>query len=119
MQFSKLAILLGLFCLSGCSYFEAPAPSAGLVVIDTRSLAEYQRSHVEGAIHVPYDEVRALVERLPDDKSASLVVYCTVGVRAATAKKTLADLGYANIINAGGLRQMKNAGWAIATPSSG
>ncbi len=116
MRRSTLLIPLRLVAvaLGGCSYFEAPAPAADLVVLDTRSLAEYQRSHVQGAIHLPYDNVRGLQQRLPEDKSTQLVVYCTAGILANTARRSLEAMGYINVTNAGGLQQMVNAGWPLA-----
>jgi phage shock protein E len=42
-------------------------------------------------------------ESLIPDKNAPVVIYCASGKRAGKAKEVLESLGYANVLNAGGL----------------
>lgn len=111
-------VLAGVVLLSGCGFFEAPAPSEEWIVVDTRTEGEFRRSHVRGALHIPYDSVRGHLSRLPTDWDQPIIVYCTVGVRAATAARALEGAGYRQVRNAGGLRQMENAGWPVVTGES-
>ena len=69
-----------------------------VVLLDTRSPAEYEVSHLRGAILIAYDGVteRELM-RFPRD--AQIVVYCAVGFRSETIGAQMRDLGYANIQN--------------------
>ncbi|MOA65778.1 Thiosulfate sulfurtransferase PspE precursor [compost metagenome] len=43
------------------------------------------------------------------DKNTPIVLYCRSGRRSAIAKDSLAQLGYRNLINAGGYDQLKLA----------
>jgi rhodanese-related sulfurtransferase len=63
-------------------------------------------------IHVPCTPTdAALLEMtassLFPDKSAPIVVHCALGKRAAKAKQVLDDLGYTNVLNAGGWSEVK------------
>jgi phage shock protein E len=48
------------------------------------------------------------------DKSQHIIVYCARGGRAAKAKETLEGLGYTNVENAGGYKDMQQR---LAKPS--
>jgi 3-mercaptopyruvate sulfurtransferase SseA len=50
------------------------ASSRRLVVIDTRSRAEYEAAHIPGAISIPYTEVETRYEELP--RTTPIVTYC-------------------------------------------
>jgi len=72
-------------------------------LLDVRTESEYENEHIDGAILIPYDEIKKRAESELADKSALIFVYCKTGVRAATASKTLADLGYTNVYDMGGI----------------
>jgi len=44
------------------------------VILDTRPAAEYAAGHIAGALSVPIDELKARLERLPENKE--YVAYC-------------------------------------------
>ena len=49
---------------------------ADIVIVDTRSLENYEAGHIPGAISVPFpDEIRARHQELPQDKT--IVLYCS------------------------------------------
>ena len=50
------------------------ASSRRIVVIDTRSRAEYEAAHIPGAISMPYAEVEARYQELP--RTAPIITYC-------------------------------------------
>ncbi|MDD2427403.1 MAG: rhodanese-like domain-containing protein [Eubacteriales bacterium] len=72
-------------------------------LIDVRSEGEYTAGHISGAILMPPDEIadRILVE-IPE-REAVLLLYCRTGNRSAAAAKQVRDLGYAVVIDAGGI----------------
>jgi phage shock protein E len=76
---------------------------SGYIILDVRTPEEYAESHIPGAMLIPYDEVadRAAVE-LPD-KDQLILVYCRSGRRSKLASQTLAELGYTNIKEFGGI----------------
>ena len=73
------------------------------VVFDVRARAEYDVSHLKGAIHAPdAASIIASLKESQDDASKSIVVYCSVGYRSAKVADELRSLGYANIFNLNG-----------------
>jgi len=45
------------------------------ILVDVRSKASYDKSHAEGAISIPEEEIEARKDELPRDKE--LILYCT------------------------------------------
>ena len=74
------------------------------VVIDVRTPEEFATGHVEGAINIPYDTITAKLPALARiGKNESILVYCRSGRRSAIAKQSLAELGYRNLQDGGGI----------------
>ena len=67
------------------------ARDAGAVLVDVRSVAEFENGGINGSINVPLDELRERAAELPD---APLIVHCQVGQRGHTAARLLTQLGY-------------------------
>ncbi len=61
------------------------------LIIDLRSQDEYEKSHVQGAISVPYDTLEEHGE-FPRDKT--LVFYCDRGGASLSAAKQYMKMGY-------------------------
>ena len=74
-----------------------------VIILDVRELYEYEEGHIKGAVLIPYTEIenRAATE-LPDKESV-ILVYCRSGRRSKIAAQTLADLGYKNVMEFGGI----------------
>lgn len=64
---------------------------AGAVLIDVRTVGEFSRGHIKGAINIPVDELRERINEVPADRP--LIVTCAVGVRGHTATMLLRGLG--------------------------
>jgi rhodanese-related sulfurtransferase len=88
-----------------------------VVVIDVRDATEVQRAgKLRGARNIS----RGMLEFRADAASAyhdpalqkdrTLVVYCASGGRSALAAKTLLDMGYPSVYNAGGFSELAAAG---------
>ncbi len=70
-------------------------------LIDVRTEAEYRSGAIPSAINIPYD---VIAENLPtDDRDARIIVYCRSGRRSSVADNTLADLGFTNVLDFGGV----------------
>mmetsp|Transcript_7861 Transcript_7861/g.17124 ORF Transcript_7861/g.17124 Transcript_7861/m.17124 type:complete len:185 (-) Transcript_7861:99-653(-) len=57
------------------------------------------------------DDTSKLAEQAHElfpDKNATIVVYCAVGGRASVAKECLESMGYKNVLNAGGLKDLND-----------
>ena len=89
----------------------------GALVLDVREPDEYDQGALPGAVHIPRGHLEAQVEGKLLDKHAQVVVYCAGGVRSAFAAKTLAELGYTDVLSmAGGFGKWKDEGRPWKTP---
>ncbi|HEY3962659.1 MAG TPA: molybdopterin-synthase adenylyltransferase MoeB [Gaiellaceae bacterium] len=92
---------------------------AGANWIDVRELDEWQEGSVPGAVHVPRGYLESRIETVVPDKTQPVVIYCAAGNRSAFAAKTLAELGYNDVVSlAGGFTDWKRNGNAIDVPRS-
>ena len=63
---------------------------------------------------VPFDRIGEHLDRLPQDRSARLVLYCKTGRMSTIAARELLERGYTNIVHlAGGMVAWKRAGHPI------
>ncbi len=74
-------------------YEDQQANVQGLVVLDVRSEGAYKKSHIPGAINLPFDEINA--ETVADLPDGTVVTYCWgPGCNGSTqAAVALAELG--------------------------
>lgn len=74
------------------------------ILIDVRTLTEYDKKHIPHAVLLPIEEIKKgnVAVALPDKKQ-KILVYCWTGRRAEDASALLADMGYDNVISFGGL----------------
>ena len=66
-------------------------------VLDVRTVQEFDRGHIEGAINIPVDELQDRLEEL--DRSDDILVYCKSGIRSSQAVKILAENGFSMVYN--------------------
>ncbi len=84
------------------------------VVVDVREQNEWDEGHIPGALHVPRGHLESRIERLAPDTGRPVVVYCSVGNRSVFAAKTLAELGYEDVVSlAGGFTDWKRNGFPV------
>ena len=96
---------------SSASYQQVDAETAkelmdtedDYVILDVRTQAEYDESHIPGAILIPHDTVATAAEDALPDKGQLILVYCRSGNRSKQASQTLVDLGYTNVVEFGGI----------------
>ena len=73
-----------------------------VILLDTRTVGEYTRGHIEGFVNIPVDELR---ERLDEvEKGKPVYVICQSGLRSYIATRILAENGYECYNFAGGFR---------------
>ena len=73
------------------------------IIVDARTEEEFSEGHIEGAILIPEYEVADCAEEKIPDKDALILVYCRSGRRSKIAAQSLADLGYTNVMEFGGI----------------
>lgn len=74
-----------------------------------------EQRHIRGTdLFMPYDAVEQYRDRLPQDKSTPLYLYCEGGPMGNAAAKSLHALGYTNLNNLeGGAKAWRAAGLAL------
>jgi len=90
-----------------CSVTDAQnCVNSDTLLIDLRELAEYQRGHIAGAVHLPRGllefEIHGLVQQALSDQNSPpedhpIVLYCGTGGRSSLAAETLEMIGYKNV----------------------
>lgn len=65
-------------------------------------------------LFIPYNKIQNVLDQLPPNKSAKIVLYCRSGSMSTTASKTLVSLGFNNVWNLeGGMIAWKNQGYPV------
>ena len=112
------AILLSLVLLSGCAAesaagtyeqisqaqaMELMQTEDNYVILDVRTEKEYQEGHIAGAVNLPNENIDSHNLSLLPDKNQMILVYCRSGNRSKQASQKLADLGYTEVKEFGGI----------------
>jgi rhodanese-related sulfurtransferase len=110
---------------------NAFVPSDKVFILDVRTPAEYNYTHIEGANLIPlmnvpsHDPVNLSDEELlaghiknntnlPKSKCTKIVIYCLSGKRGSVASQMLVDSGYKRVNNIqGGITAWVNAGYSV------
>jgi rhodanese-related sulfurtransferase len=81
-----------------------------LVILDVRTVTEYEEGHIEGAINIPVQELEDRLDEI--SKKDELLVYCRTGNRSSQAVSILESSGYTKIYHMiEGITGWKNAGY--------
>lgn len=72
------------------------------VLVDVRSIIEYNDGHIENAVSFP---VTTIIENVEDkyDENTYLIVYCKSGKRSKVAVDGLIELGYKYVYDLGSI----------------
>ncbi len=91
----------------------------GAVVLDVREPDEYGQGAIPGSLHIPRGNLESNIEPRVPDHDTKLIVFCAAGNRSAFAAKTLADLGYTDVVSvSGGFNRWKDEGREWRVPQS-
>jgi phage shock protein E len=99
----RLYLILIIIMVAGFASASFGKEAAMPIVIDVRTVTEWNNGHIEGAVLIPYDQIGEKIGTVVQDKSQEIYLYCRTGHRAGIAKEALEKLGYKNIINLGSL----------------
>ena len=113
-----VSAVLSMVLLAGCGstaeeagYTQTDAEEAAammeeaedFIILDVRREDEFAEKHIRGAVNIPNETIGTEdIEALPD-KEQTIFVYCRSGNRSKQASAKLAELGYTNIIEFGGI----------------
>ncbi|HET9552078.1 MAG TPA: FAD-dependent oxidoreductase [Anaeromyxobacteraceae bacterium] len=76
------------------------ASAAPPLLLDVRTLNEFERAHLKGAVNVPVDDLRFEHAALPRDRRIAVV--CRSGFRGHLAVRILKQLGFGDVVNVTG-----------------
>ena len=112
-----IAALGAILLLTGCGGEKAPTyrqvnseeaaammkTETDYILLDVRTRQEYEQSHIPGAICIPNETIGS--EEIPalPHREQLILVYCRSGNRSKQAAQKLADLGYTNVVEFGGI----------------
>ena len=114
-----IPFLLLLLFLAGCTASNAQENSyrqismdeavtmmeeeSGYIILDVRTPEEFRERHIPNAINIPNETIGSEdIQELPD-RDQLILVYCRSGNRSKQASGKLAELGYTNIVEIGGI----------------
>jgi NADPH-dependent 2,4-dienoyl-CoA reductase/sulfur reductase-like enzyme/rhodanese-related sulfurtransferase len=75
------------------------------LVVDVRTPEEFSTGAFPGAINIPLDEITTRTSEL-GEKDREIILYCASGGRSAYAAQQLAQDGFSNLENGGGISHM-------------
>ena len=82
---------------------EMMAKDDGHIIVDVRRQDEYDEGHIPGALLIPNESI---TDKQPDelpDLNQIILIYCRSGRRSKEASQKLADMGYTNVYEFGGI----------------
>ncbi len=113
-----ITALAAALSLGGCSANDAPITYTSIpaseakalmdsetdyIILDVRTEKEYADGHIPDAILIPDYEIAERAENELTDKSQLILVYCRSGRRSKNAAEKLAEMGYSNVKEFGGI----------------
>ena len=83
-----------------------------VILLDVRSTEEWEAGHVEGSIHVPYQELREEVPEEVRNADKPLAVACSGGIRSSMAASLLKRASVENVehVADGGVPSLQSEG---------
>lgn len=73
------------------------------IILDVRTEQEYKTGHIPNAVCIPNETIADKEPPELPDKNQLILVYCRSGRRSKEAAQKLADLGYTNVKEFGGI----------------
>ena len=77
----------------------------GALLVDVRTVGEFQAGSVPGAVNVPLSELPDAMTQKAPDKNRVLLLHCQSGGRSAMAAMKLRSAGYTRVFNVGSFSQ--------------
>jgi rhodanese-related sulfurtransferase len=84
-------------------------------IIDVRTPGEFAAGHLDGAVNIDV-QAADFGDRIAElDPDGAYLVYCRSGRRSAIAAEQMAEAGFTDIADAGGLAELAEAGAPLAS----
>ena len=114
-----IPVMLSLLLLTGCGGVENEASyrqisqeeakemmdTQEVIILDVREQDEYDSGHIPDAVLLPVGTIdEDTAAAVIPEKDSTVLVYCRSGNRSKTASAALAELGYTEIYEFGGIK---------------
>ncbi|MDY2663094.1 rhodanese-like domain-containing protein [Bariatricus massiliensis] len=76
-----------------------------IVILDVRTLEEYDEKHIPGAVVIPNETIKKETLKELPDLEQEILVYCRSGNRSRQAAEKLIEAGYTNVYDFGGINE--------------
>ncbi len=81
------------------------------LLLDVRTVGEFQSGHLAGAANIPVEQLAQRLAEVPRD--LPIVLYCRSGNRSAAAARLLRSVGYESVYDLGGIIAWQAQGYPI------
>ncbi len=108
MRLRGAIVLLSCFLLASCAGNQAYITQDELlssidegrapVIIDVRSVREYQAGHIPGAIQISFYSGSSRYSQIDAQKDEPIIVYCGHGPRAGMARFSIQRAGFERVL---------------------
>ena len=89
-------------------------PDEILILLDVRTLKEYQSGHIKDSINIPHDQLMLNVDVLDQYKNQPIVVFCRSGRRAQLVIDVLIENKFDQIVDLeGDMLAWKTSGFPV------
>lgn len=89
---------------------EVERQSGDAVLVDVRSVGDWEAGHIDGARHLERGEIELEIEEQIPDLDQRIITYCGGGSRSALTAESLQKMGYRNVVSLrGGYRDWSAA----------
>ena len=121
----KITLIIGLvFCsysLAGVELIDVTAlkkrienPGYRLILLDVRTVKEYQSGHIKDSINIPHDQLIKNIDVLDQYRNQPIVVFCRSGRRAQLVIDTLIQNKFDQIVDLeGDILAWKTSGFPV------
>ena len=89
-------------------------PDKTLILLDVRTVSEYQSGHIKDSINIPHDQLILNVNILDQYRNQPIVVFCRSGKRAQLVIETLIENKFDQIVDLqGDIQAWKTYGFPV------
>ena len=89
-------------------------PDKTLILLDVRTVSEYQSGHIKDSINIPHDQLIQNIDVLDQYRNQPIVVFCRSGRRAQLVIDTLIQNKFSQIVDIeGDMLAWKTSGFPV------
>ena len=76
-----------------------PETYPNLIILDVRTLSEYEENHINSSILIPHDVLRIQIDELINYKDVEIIVHCRSGSRSKIGVNILISNNFTKVYN--------------------